>query len=201
MTALNRKLLREVWQHRGQMLSIAAVVAIGVMTVLTMRGTYESLVAVARSLTIATARFPDVWVQLERAPESLGAAPARRARRRRRRHARDPVGARSTCRASMRRRSDCFVSIPERRRSMLGDLHITSGRYIAPGGRDEVLVSEKFAAANALGPGDSMRAVINGRRRVARDRRHRDRPRALYAVPPGSLFPGRRALRHRLDEP
>ena len=37
---LHRKLLRELWQLKGQMLSIALVVATGVMTVLTMRGTF-----------------------------------------------------------------------------------------------------------------------------------------------------------------
>ena len=63
-------LLREVWQHRGQMISIAAVVAAGVMVVLTVRGTYESLV-LARELYYRTARFPHVWASLERAPESL----------------------------------------------------------------------------------------------------------------------------------
>jgi ABC-type lipoprotein export system ATPase subunit len=44
--------LREVWRLRGQMISIAAVVACGVMTVVTMRGTYESL---ERSSTASTA--------------------------------------------------------------------------------------------------------------------------------------------------
>ena len=70
MNAIDRKLLRELWQLRGQILSIAAVVAVGIMTVLTMRGTYESLVR-SQALYYRDARFPDVWAQLERAPESL----------------------------------------------------------------------------------------------------------------------------------
>ena len=44
MKAIHRKLLRELWQLKGQMLSIALVVATGVMTVLTMRGSYDTLV-------------------------------------------------------------------------------------------------------------------------------------------------------------
>jgi putative ABC transport system permease protein len=44
MNALHRKLLRELWHLKSQMLSIALVVATGIMTVVTMRGSYESLV-------------------------------------------------------------------------------------------------------------------------------------------------------------
>ena len=87
MTALNRKLLREVWKLRGQLFSIAAVVAVGIMTVLTMRGAYESLV-LSQEIYYRDARFPDVWAGLERAPRL--ARPPHRAdsRRLRRGHAR-----------------------------------------------------------------------------------------------------------------
>lgn len=187
MTAINRKLLREVWQHRGQMLSIAAVVAAGIMTVLTMRGTYESLVA-ARDGYYRDARFPDAWVQLERAPESLT------------RRLRDipgvaAVDTRVTFGATLdvpgldQPAQGRFVSIPERQRSMLGGLHLVRGRYIAPGRRDEVAVSKKFAEANRLRPGDSVRAVINGRRRELAIVGIAITPEHTYAMAPGSIFP------------
>jgi putative ABC transport system permease protein len=44
MRAINRKLLRELWHLKGQVISIALVVASGIMSVVTMRGSYESLV-------------------------------------------------------------------------------------------------------------------------------------------------------------
>ena len=187
MTAINRKLLREVWQHRSQMVSIGAVVAIGMMTVLTMRGTYESLV-IARDLYYRTARFPDVWAPLKRAPDSLT------------RRLREIPGVKSVeTRVTFTATLDVpgldapglgrFVSIPERRRSMLGDLHLKRGRYIAPARPDEVLISEKFAEANALGPGDTLRAVINGRFRELAIVGTAISPEHSYAVPPGALFP------------
>ena len=187
VTAINRKLWREVWQHRGQMLSIAAVVATGIMTVLTMRGAYESLVF-ARDQYYGSSRFPDVWVQLERAPESL----VRRLRE-------VPGVAAVDTRVALAATLDVpgldvpgtgrFVSIPERRRSMLGDLHLESGRYIAPGRRDEVIVSDNFAAANTLRPGGSIRATINGRHRDLSIAGIAISPEHIYAVPPGSLYP------------
>jgi putative ABC transport system permease protein len=70
MNALSRKLLRELWHLKSQMLSIALVVATGIMTVVTMRGSYESLV-IAQQDYYQQTRFADVWVSLRRAPASL----------------------------------------------------------------------------------------------------------------------------------
>ncbi len=187
MTALTRKLVREVWHQRGQLLSIAAVVATGVMTVLTMRGSYESLIA-SRDQYYREQRFPDVWARLERAPESV-------ARRLRAIPGVAAVETRVTLMASLdvpqldAPGTGLFVSIPERRRSMLGDLYLRSGHYVRPGQRDDVVVSTRFAAANQLVPGDSLRAIINGRRRDLRIAGIAISPEHIYAVAPGSLYP------------
>ncbi|MGI9174178.1 MAG: ABC transporter permease [Rhodothermales bacterium] len=187
MRAINKKLLREVWKQRGQMLSIGAVVAVGIMTVLTMRGTYESLV-VSQELYYRDTRFPDVWVRLERAPESL-----------RRRIEDVPGVAVADSRVSFAATLDVpgvevpalgqFVSIPEDHRPRLSDLHIKTGRYIAPGRRNEVIISENFALANRFVPGDTLQAVINGRLRDLEIVGTAISPEYSYAVPPGSLYP------------
>ena len=187
MTPLDRKLLREIWKLRGQMLSIAAVVAVGIMTVLTMRGTYDSLV-LSRDKYYREARFPDVWASLERAPESV-----------RRLIEALPGVAQVRTRVTFAATLDLasvpapglgrFVSIPDQRQSMLADLHLETGRYLAPGSRDEVIVSKKFALANRLGPGDPLRAVINGRLRELAIVGTAISPEDTYAVPPGALYP------------
>ncbi len=63
MKSLHRKL-------RSQMVSIILVVATGMMTMVTMRGSYESLVAAQDSYYRDT-HFAHVWASLKRAPESL----------------------------------------------------------------------------------------------------------------------------------
>ena len=73
MSSLSKKLLRESWQLRGQILSIAMVVATGVMSVVTMRGSYDTLVQAQRDY-YRDMRFADVWSYLVRAPQSLTAA-------------------------------------------------------------------------------------------------------------------------------
>ncbi|GAB5536830.1 MAG: FtsX-like permease family protein [Rubricoccaceae bacterium] len=187
MSAIGTKLLREVWKQRGQMLSIGAVVAVGIMTVLTMRGTYESLV-VSQEIYYRDARFPDIWARLERAPESL-----------RRRIEEIPgvatVGTRVSFSATLdvpsveAPASGQFVSIPEANRPPLADLYIKTGRYVSPGRRNEVIVSENFALANAFVPGDTLQAVVNGRYRDLEIVGTAISPEHTYAVPPGALYP------------
>ncbi|MGB0651005.1 MAG: hypothetical protein ACPG8N_04495 [Rhodothermales bacterium] len=70
MRSLQKKLLRDLWHNRGQVVSIAAVVATAIMTVLSMRGTYESLLH-SRDTFYQESAFPHVWAGLERAPESV----------------------------------------------------------------------------------------------------------------------------------
>ncbi len=187
MSALNRKLLRELWQLRGQMASIALVVATGVMTLVTMRGGYETLVE-AQAAYYRLARFPDLWVSLERAPEAVRAKLET-----------IPDVARVETRISLAARLDLpemeapglalIVSLPERGRPGLSDIVLRSGRLPAPGARDEVVVSENFATARGLVPGDSVRAIVNGRAWRLHVAGTAISPEHTYAVPPGALFP------------
>jgi putative ABC transport system permease protein len=187
MTALQRKLLRELWQMRMQMLSIALVVATGVMTVVTMRGSYVSLIE-AQSNYYLQARFADVWAPLVRAPLAIterllripGVAVA------------DP---RITLLATLdlpgvdRPAQGLFMSLPAFGRPRLNDILIGQGRYIQPGAHEEVVISRKFAEARGLGPGASIRVVINGRSQKLRIVGVASSPEHAYAVPPGSILP------------
>ena len=56
-----------------------------------------------------------------------------------------------------------LISIPERRRPIVNDIHLRQGRYIDPLRDGEVLVSEPFADAHKLTEGDQLSAIINGR--------------------------------------
>ncbi|MDP2128670.1 MAG: FtsX-like permease family protein [Pseudohongiella sp.] len=187
MKALNRKLLRELWQLKSQMISIALVVATGIMTVVTMRGSYESLV-IAQQDYYQQTRFADVWVSLRRAPETL-----------RQQISNLPGVALAETRIGFMATLDLegldapaigrFISLPENSRPVLNDIQIRQGRYIEPGAPDEVIISEKFAAARGLRPGDGVRAIINGRARELDIVGIAISPEHIYAMPPGSLMP------------
>lgn len=186
-TALNRKLLRELWTLKSQMFSIALVVAVGIMSIVTMGGSYESLVR-AQENYYRQSRFADVWISLVRAPlslaEELASIPGV-----------DAVDMRVTFLATLDLDDSGnpaygrFVSLPEFGRPALNDLTVVRGRYIDSGNSDEIVISENFALARAFDPGDTLRAIINGRAREFQIVGIANSPEHIYAVPPGSLFP------------
>src|SRR5690606_2707994 len=61
-----------------------------------------------------------------------------------------------------------LISVPASGKLLLNDVHLRSGRMIAPDRDGEVLVSEAFAQAHNLMPGDTVTAVINSRRKKLR---------------------------------
>lgn len=186
LRSVHRKLIRELWKTRGQMISIALVVATGIMTVITMRGSYESLVA-AQHAYYAEARFADVWAPLKRAPVALrkrlaAIAGVTAVDLRTRFVARlELEGVDTPARAQ-------FVSLPAHGRPALNDIRIRAGRYLDGSADSEALISSKFAQARGLAPGDSLRAVINGRARDLHIVGIALSPEFTYAVPPGALF-------------
>jgi putative ABC transport system permease protein len=159
MRALDRKLLRDVVDMRGQLGAIALIVASAIATYVTMRGAYDSLLA-ARASYYAINRFPNVFVHLKRAPEPVAA-----------RIRELPGVAAVETRVVEEVTLDVpglaepatgrIVSLAERPEAMLGLLHLREGRWVERD--DDVIVSERFAAANALHPGATLSAVINGR--------------------------------------
>lgn len=185
--ALDRKMLRELWRLRGQLLSIGLVVATAVMMLVTMRGTYEALYE-GRAAYYRDYRLGDVWSSLEQAPESL-----------RGRIASIPgvsaVETRVTTYATLdlpwldAPGQGLFVSVPATRRAEVDDLYIREGRYIRPERANEVLVNENFFRANNLQIGDTVTAVLNGIRRTMTIVGSALSPAQSYAVPPGALYP------------
>ncbi len=70
MSLLDRKLLRDISAMRGQVITIALVVAAGVAVFVASISTYDSLRS-GRDRFYASARFPQVFVTLKRAPLSV----------------------------------------------------------------------------------------------------------------------------------
>lgn len=69
LPALDRKLLREVTHLKGQIATIALVLASGITCFIALRGTYSSL-EWSRETYYDRTRFAEVFARLERAPES-----------------------------------------------------------------------------------------------------------------------------------
>jgi putative ABC transport system permease protein len=190
MNALNRKLIRDLFHLRGQVVAVAIVVACGVAAFVAMRSVYYSLLG-SQDAYYRQYRFAEVFANLKRAPETLAARiraiPGVAAAETRivANVTLDVPGVEEPARGRI-------ISIPERQAPMLNDLHITSGRYIEAGKRDEVIVSGAFSSANDLRPGDTLTAVINGRWQKLRIAGVAISPEYVYEIGGGEMFPDSR---------
>lgn len=146
---------------RGQFLAVALVVACGVASYVSMVSTYRSLL-LSQSRYYAAYRFANVFAQLKRAPDSIanqirelpGVAAVQS------RVVRDVV---LDVPGLSEPATGRLVSIPDRQASVLNDLFLRQGRYIAEGRSEEIIASEAFVQANKLQVGDSISGVLNGR--------------------------------------
>ena len=164
MKALNRKLLRDLRLMWSQALTIALVVASGVAGFIASFSAYDSL-SWSRDRYYADARFADVFATLKRAPLALE------------RQLAELPGA---AHVETSLKQDVPISIPNvadpiigrligldaRTPQRLNKVALRRGNMPSPhqSGAIEVLVSEGFAIARQLHPGDRIHALINGKR-------------------------------------
>ncbi|MGA7799271.1 MAG: FtsX-like permease family protein [Gammaproteobacteria bacterium] len=187
MRALDRKMWRDLWHLKGQALAIALVIASGVATFVMFLATLDSLQA-TRGDFYRNYRFAQVFAPLKRAPESL----------RRRIEAIpgvDHVDTRVVAPVTIdipgfaEPVNGVITSVPDRGEPALNRLYIKSGRNVQAGRNDEVVVSEAFAAAQHLRPGDHVAVIIKGRRKTLDIVGTAVSPEFIHQVRPGGVFP------------
>jgi putative ABC transport system permease protein len=163
VSALDRKLLRDLSRLKGQVITIALVVACGIAAFVTMRSTWHSLID-SRDAYYERYRFGDVFAHLERAPDSLGerieALPGVA-----RVYTRVVEGALLPMPGTAEPAVATLVSLPGDDEPPLGGVYLRAGRMIEPGRDDEALLIESFAGAHGVAPGDRVPVVINGKLR------------------------------------
>jgi putative ABC transport system permease protein len=188
MRAIDRKLLRDLRGMWGQALAIAFVIVSGVATFVAMTATMDSLQSTLAAY-YDDYRFADAFTSVRRAPERL--------------HERlrqvPGVGLVQTrVVAAVNLEVPGFdepvtgqiVSIPESgEQPVLNRLFVRSGRLVRPGREDEVVLNEVFAEAHNLGPGSTLTAILNGRRKTLTVVGIALSPEFLMQIQPGSLFP------------
>ncbi|MBT8486055.1 MAG: ABC transporter permease [Phycisphaerales bacterium] len=187
LRALDRKMLRDLINMRGQATAICLVMACGLATFVMSLVMLDSLERTLNAYYEGH-RFPHVFAHMERAPMAL-----------RERIAAIPGVARVETRVVEQVTLDMpglaepavgrLISIPERRRPELCRLYLRAGRYPERGGRREVLVSDAFADAHALRVGDRVRAILNGRLDELHVVGIALSPEYIYQIKPGDVLP------------
>lgn len=187
MSALDLKLLRDLWRMRGQALAIALVLAAATATFVLSTGVHRSLTA-TRDAYYARNHFADVFASMTRAPRSVIARIAQipgvqRAEGNIIQYATlDFPGRVEPVRALIN-------SVDEDGRDRLDLVTLNRGHMPRPGQTSEVVVDETFAKANGLDLGDEVTAQIYGRREPLKIVGMGLAPNYIYALPPGDLIP------------
>lgn len=187
MRALDRKLLRDLWHLRGQVLAIAAVIMGGVATMVMSLSTYESL-TVTRDRFYSEYRFAEVFATLKRAPEPvaerLAAIPGVE-----RLETRVRAGVKLEVEGFSDPITGQLLSLPDVGEPRLNALHLRRGRMVQPWSTDEVVLSDTFADAHRFQPGDTLAAIINGKRKQLTVVGVAVSPEYVYQIAPGAMFP------------
>ncbi|MCG8695156.1 MAG: ABC transporter permease [Minwuiales bacterium] len=187
MRALDRKLVRDVWRLRGQVVAIAFVVASGVALLLMSLSSIEALQETADAY-YERYRFADVFASVKRAPETLTERIA------------ELPGVQAVSTGVVKWAVldiegfaepviGELVSIPEEEEPVLNRLAVRAGRLAAKGRPDEAVLSERFAEAHGLEPGDQIQAILNGRKRTLDIVGIALSPEYVYTIGPGALVP------------
>lgn len=186
MKALDRKLLRDLAQLRGQVLTIALVVASAVAAFVGTLSTYVSLEQ-ARQSFYDGARFAHVFSSLKRAPNEFAA------------RLRDIDGV-SDVQTTVTFDTSLLlpevaeplfarmIGLPAGGERRLNRVYLRRGRALDPAQPREAILSEAFAASRGLGPGSSVVVLLNGRRETLRIVGVGSAPDYVYATP-GGAFP------------
>jgi putative ABC transport system permease protein len=187
ISALDRKLVRDLSQMKGQSFAIAIVIAAGVATFVNSRTILYSL-ELTRSTFYERYRFADVFARVKRAPDTVIAG------------LNEISGvAQVETRIVQSVTLDIpgldepgvgqLISLPVTRPPLLNQLYLRRGRQLAIGRDDEVLASEAFMKANNLDLGSSIVAIINGRRKELRIVGVAFSPEYVFQIKPGDMLP------------
>ena len=188
--ALDKKLWRDLWRMRGQVVAISLIMASGIGVLIMGLSTVEALDETARAY-YERQRFAQVFAHVKRAPirvvEQIAALPGVQSVDARVVHIaivdvpnfEEPVVSQ-------------LVSLPTLADTGLNLVTLRTGRMPGAHADDEVLVSEPFALAHGLSVGDTIRAVLNGTWRELNIVGTALSPEFVYSIGPGALMPDNR---------
>lgn len=187
ISALDRKLIRDIWQMKGQTVAITLVIACGVATFVMSLTTLRSL-QLTQETYYEQYHFAHVWSHVKRAPKSLeeriaeipGVA---------RLQTRIVAGVTLDVPDMKEPASGQLISLPDRGEALLNQLHLRTGRLPEPGREGEVAASETFVLAHNMKPGARLEAVLNGRKQKLIIVGVVLSPEFIFQIRPGDMLP------------
>lgn len=188
LSALDRKLVRDLGGLLGQGITISLVVGAGIGGFIALRATFTSLQD-SQAQYYEQYRFGHVFAQAERAPLNLiprleaipGVALA---------YPRLVEPVRVPVEGALQSPVGQVVSLPPGGVAPLNAVLLREGRFPAPGQQDEALLLDTFAERWGFAVGDTVRVILNGTLRPLQITGLATSPEFIYPIPSGgSIIP------------
>ena len=184
---LDRKLIRDLGEIGSQAIAISLVMAAGVSMFIMALCALDSL-STSKEEYYRKYRFAEVFATAKRVPASVeerieSLSGVSRVCTRIMSHVSLDVPGMSEPAVAR------LISIPDYEPALLNDLFLVRGRMLDPTRANEILVGKSFADAHKIGPGDSLTAVINGKRQKLEIMGVALSPEYIIQIQPGSLLP------------
>ncbi len=185
MTVLDRKRMRDLLRARGMLLAVAAIVATGTGSFIGMLGTFNNLDD-ARASYYAECRMADFWIDLKKAPvaevRKLATLPGI-----------SELRDRMTFPAILdlpdvpQPINMLVVSMPREQAPVINNILVREGTYFTENRRNEAILSEQFAEARGIHPGDTINLILDGQRKAVYVTGLAISSEFVYFAPPGSI--------------
>lgn len=187
MSALDRKLRRDLFAARGTLMAIMLVIVVGIACFVGLGSAHQNL---KRSLQTyyARCRMADFWVSLKKAPlsevraleELPGVAELQ---------PRITFAATIDLEAVAQPLNGEVISLPDQPRPILNDIVLRRGAYFTDERLEEVIINDSFARARRINPGDTIHVILNNRRQELFVVGTAISSEFLYTIAPGSIVP------------
>jgi len=185
--ALNKKLIRDLWNIKGQMAAIVLVMSAGIAVFVIMFGVLDSL-RLTQTTYYERYQFADIFASLKRAPESVkqrisnisGISTL---------ESRVVFGVTLQMENMNEPATGKIISMPDVREPLLNNLYLRSGRLLYPNEENAILADESFFQAHQLELGDKVSVIMNGFRRKLKIVGVVLSPEYVYSIAPGALIP------------
>ena len=187
VSVLNQKLVRDLKSARWMLVAIVMIMAVGVLTFISMRAVYFDL-RNAQEEYYQQSQMADFWIDLKKMPltaldQLYGIPGISKVRPRIQSYitvdlpdAKLPL-------------NGLVLSMPDVRQPVINDIVLRRGSYFTGSQPNEVIVNAAFAEAHQLGPGDSIHLLINNRRQQLRIVGTAISSEMIYTVGPGEITP------------
>ncbi len=180
---LTRKLLRDLWDRKGSLLALMAIVGVGVGVFVSMAAVYHDLDR-ARERYYTRCRLADFSVSLKRAPDwtlgTIGELGNVRAVR-----GRVKMDALIYLDGSVKPIQGSAISMPGIREPVIDDVLLYAGSWFSDGEAKEVILEHQFAQAHNLEPGDRIKVLLMDKQHDLLVVGTAMAPEFVYLIPPG----------------